>query len=168
MPTPWPPPALSRYSRHLPASLCSEPGVFPFPRRTSASFSLLMLTGLSAISPFWGMLTPCQGPGITSYQLLMGTWQSRFHEHPKTQDKLCWRKDSGILELQAVNCVAMLSKKHFGFQLAVPWRQPLRRCVRPQVLFQNIDDYFTNPCLMAASAAVGQDGCLKSLLNAKI
>lgn len=119
-------------------------------------------------SPFWGMLTRCQGPGIASYQLLMGTWQSRFHEHPKIQNKLCWRKDSGILELQAVNCVAMPNKKLFGFQLAIPWRQPLGRCVRQQVLFQNIDDYFTNPCFMAASAAVRQDGCLKSLLSAKI
>lgn len=77
-------------------------GLFAFARRTSASFSLLMLTGLSAISSLWGMLTRCQGPGIASYQLLMGTWQSPCHEHPEIQDKLCWRKDSGILELQAV------------------------------------------------------------------
>lgn len=30
LPTPWPPPALSRYNRHPPASLCSEPGAFCF------------------------------------------------------------------------------------------------------------------------------------------
>lgn len=68
-------------------------GLFAFAKRTSASFSLLMLTGLPVISSFWGMLPRCQGPGIANYQLLMGTWQSHFHEHPKIQDKLCWRKD---------------------------------------------------------------------------
>ncbi|XP_058277243.1 cyclin-T2 isoform X4 [Hirundo rustica] len=74
-------------------------GLFAFARRTSASFSLLMLTGLSAISSLWGMLTHCQGPGIASYQLLMRTWQSCFHEHPKIQNKLCWRKDSASKDL---------------------------------------------------------------------
>lgn len=104
MPTPWPPPALSRYNRPGPLQYPSAQslGLFAFTRRTSASFSLLMLTGLPAISSFWEMLPRCQGPGIANYQLLMGTWQSRFHEHPKIQEKLCWRKDSGILELQAL------------------------------------------------------------------
>lgn len=64
-------------------------GLFTFATRTSASFSLLMLTGLSAVFSFQGMLTRCQGPGLASYQLLLETWQSRFHEHPKIPDKLC-------------------------------------------------------------------------------
>lgn len=143
-------------------------GLFAFARRTSASFSLLMLPGLSAVSSFWGMLTRCQGPGIASYQLLMGLGTHVFVSIPRSKISCVEEKTQVSWNCKQLNCVAMPNKNHFGFQLAVSWRQPFGRCVRQQVLFQNTDCYFTNPCVMAASAAGRQDGCFKSLLNAKI
>lgn len=130
--------------------------------------SLLMLTGLSAVSSFWGMLTRCQGPGIASYQLLMGLGTHVFVSIPRSKISCVEEKTQVSWNCKQLNCVAMPNKNHFGFQLAVSWRQPFGRCVRQQVLFQNTDCYFTNPCVMVASAAGRQDGCFKSLLNAKI
>lgn len=100
MPTPWPPPALSRYTRHPPASLCPEPGAFCFCQK---DFSKLLSSDADwLICNTLSLGNAHTLSGIASYQLLMGTWQSRFQEYPKIQDKLCWRKDSGILELQVV------------------------------------------------------------------
>lgn len=58
MPTPWPPPVLSRYNRHPPTYLHSEPVAFPFcPGGLKQAFSLPKLTGLPAVSFFWGKFT---------------------------------------------------------------------------------------------------------------
>lgn len=168
MPTPWPPPALSRYNRHPPASLCSEPGAFCFCRKDFSKLLSSDADWLICSLLFLGNAHTLSGSRHSQYQLLMGLGSHVFMSIPRSKISCVEEKTQVSWNCKWLNCVAMPNKKHFGFQLALSCRQPFGRCVRQQVLFQNIDCYFTNPCLMAASAAVRQDGCFKSLLNAKI
>lgn len=97
-----PSPALSRYNRHPPASLCSEPGAFCFCQKDFSKLLSSDADWLICSLLFLGNAHTLSGSRHSQLPAPNGTRQSRFREHPKIQDKLCWRKDSGILELQAV------------------------------------------------------------------
>lgn len=92
------------------------------PEGLQQASSLWMLTGLSAASSSRAMLTyGVRVPGTATAHLRV-TWQPHFHDYLKTQDNLMLKKRLGYLGIAPVELVVP-SKKCFGFQLGISWRQ---------------------------------------------
>lgn len=164
----WPFPDITATHQH---TSIQSLWLFSFcPEGLQQVFSLLMLTGLSAASSFWGMLTNVvRILGTAVYRPPKGDSAIMFHDYLKIRDNLVLKKrlrylgiaTSWIVWLCPLKSILVSSWEFLGNSSLLEGVSESKSC------FKILITTLVIPCLMVASAAVRQGECFKSLLNDK-